>query len=72
MEQSLRNLQKLLNQEIIINNYEKDFNSIINVDNFNERYKNILKILGRMNFKDIRKNINYKDDILIKILIKIF
>ena len=41
IELNLRNLQKLLNQDFISKKYEKDFLSIINENNMNNRYKNI-------------------------------
>ena len=49
---SLRNLQKLLNQEFIMRQYEKDFQSIINSNDINERYIKISNISERMESKN--------------------
>ena len=68
LDNSLRNLQKLLNQEFIMQQYEKDFQSIINSNNINDRYINISRIYERMEEKEeefnniIYYSENYKDE----------
>ena len=57
IELNLRNLQKLINQDFIIKIYEKDFLSIINENNMNNRFENISKIYERMESKIKTMNI---------------
>jgi len=53
VEQNLRNLQKLLNQDFIMKKYEDDLFAIIKADNMNNRYLNISKIYERMEFNNL-------------------
>ena len=53
VEQNLRNLQKLLNQDFIMKKYEDDLLSIIKANNMNNRYLNIYKIYKRMEFNNL-------------------
>ena len=63
MEQSLRNLQKLINQDFIIKKYEEDFLSIINTDKIDDRYTTISTIYEEMESKEEKfNNIIYYDE----------
>ena len=66
IKKNQRNYENLSNQEFIIKKFDNDFNEIINANDINDRYQKILNIYQQMETKNIFKEVEYTNILLIK------